>query len=111
MGVSAQPHGAEVAQGGAGTGIPDDAKPRQAPQHRRYLEVDQVRRVESLPGAEYGQRRGARDGCPQEDFHQDRGINDDQRLSRSSRSTSAGLIVRFTGSRVLTMASHSCIVG
>jgi len=59
-------------------------------QNLRHLDIDEMRRMQRLLRVEDALFHRCRCGRAEEDLEHSRGIEDDQRLSRSARTASAG---------------------
>ena len=81
------------------------------PDHLRDLHIDQMRRVQGLTGFENPFFDCVRRRRPQKHLDHCRGIDNDQRRSRSVRTASAGVTDKTTSERLAKRARNSSSVG
>ncbi len=111
MGVTMEIEVNEIRNRFGGTGGSDFTGPHETSQALNYLDVQEVRRVESvLVAKEAGLDSGANGGL-QEELQQRRRVDDDHADSRSSRMTTAAGVFRATRLRLWSLASISSRVG
>lgn len=111
MGIPFEPQVGEVLQGFGRALGGDGAAALVAPEHLRDLEVEELRRVKVFGRVEEAGADCDAEVREQEHLEQDRGVDDDQRASRSARTALAAETAAVTASRDRMRAQSSADVG
>jgi len=111
MRISPQSQIGQVAEGETAPCTVDIALRGVAPDHLGYFDIEQMRRVERLPGSEQPILHGACSSGAQEGLKHGRGVDDDHPPSRSARTISAGGTEGLVSVRLRNRARNSSIVG